>query len=178
MVIQKISKLLGMLITQIENWNISIAKLRKVHSLQIFMGVYVFDILQCLHKCLHSFHLLCFRSFSEFLVFTAFRNEQWRKYIFYRICTHANLGNRQMQMTHLLLPSLVHASEQEQWIVGVLPRYYDTQASESCHVHVIRQPADYQLLFLQTLQSLLPMQNIIWKYWMYPPMFILILLLF
>ena len=77
MVIQKISKLLGMLITQIENWNISIAKLRKVHSLQIFMGVYVFDILQCLHKCLHSFHLCCFRVFLELLVFTAFRNSSW-----------------------------------------------------------------------------------------------------
>ena len=55
MVIQKISKLLGMLITQIENWNISIAKLRKVHSLQIFMGVYSENV----------------------LVFTAFRNSSW-----------------------------------------------------------------------------------------------------
>ena len=28
--------------------------------------------------------------------------------------THANLGNRQMQMTHLLLPSLVHAPSMPQ----------------------------------------------------------------
>ena len=117
------------------------------------MGVYLIFCKVCTNVFIVFIFcvLECFQSF-----YSVHRFQKWTvKKIYFLQNMHPCKSWKQTNANDtspapLPCPCSIHAWEQEQWIVGVLPRYYDTQASESCHVHVIQQPADYQLLFLCT----------------------------